>query len=472
MENERQDNRSDTGNRGLDLINGPVFQTTIRLAIPIIIANFLNLAIGIADIAMVGHIQVNAKEALAALVTSNQLLNLINALGFGIGFAAITHVSQHTGAGRHLNARRSASHVIMTGVILGLIMMSVGIPALPYLLGIVNPEPLVFEYAESYLGIIFNFLPLFFLIFMGVAIMHGLGDTLTPMIIMGCVNAVNILLNYMLIYGAWGAPELGIEGAAIGSTIARGLGVLTYLIILFSGKYRIVLRLPDFQPYLMEFWGLLRLGLPNSLHSISRNMNVLLLYRVLSYTEFPTVAQASLGVGFHSEALGFIPLIGLFMATGTMVGQNLGAKKTERAEQAAWAALKSGFFLMTIVCILFLAIPEKIVGAFNTDPDVIYTGSWYLRINAITQIFQSAFVLIGCLRGAGDSIRPLYGHFIGQWIIRLPLAYFLAFHAGLEEWGVWLAMAASSAVECLIYFWLFKKGDWKKMSIGSDEEVE
>jgi putative MATE family efflux protein len=295
--------------------------------------------------------------------------------------------------------------------------------------------------------------------------MQGFGDTVTPLFIMLLTNAVNILLNYMLIYGKWGAPELGIAGSAIGSTIARGLGTLIILSFLMSGKYRMKLKLHDFRPYLSEFKAILRLGIPNSIQNVSRNINVLFLYRILSYTYLPTVAQASLGVGFSSEAIGFIPLMGLFTATGTMVGQNLGAGNPERAEQASWAAWKSGLSLMVFICLLFLLIPDKIVGAFNTDPSVIQSGSWYLRINAITQLFQSSFVFVGCLRGAGDSMRPLGAHLIGNWIIRLPLAYFLSTYTGLEEWGVWLAMAISASIECTIYLYLFMKGDWKKAKI-------
>lgn len=455
--------------RKLDLVHGPIFSTTVLLAIPIILAQFLQLAIGVADIIMVGHMRLNSKEALAALVTSNNLLGLLMAIGFGTGFAAITYVSQHTGAGREKSARRSAAHVLMIGLIFGIIMILIGNPLLPKLVALFNSEPKVTEFAITYTSIIFDYMPLFFLVFLGVSIMQGLGDTITPLIIMACVNAINILLNYMLIYGQWGAPELGISGAAIGSTIARGIGTLVMIAMLFSGKYRMVLRLPDFRPYLSEFYGLLRLGIPNSMHTLSRNLNVLFLYRILSYTYLPTVAQASLGVGFHSEAIGFIPLLGLFMATGAMVGQNLGAGNPDRAEQASWAAMKTGLFLMTIVCLMFLLIPEKIVGAFNTDPSVIQSGSWYLRINAITQLFQSGFIFVGTLRGAGDSIRPLVAHIIGNWIIRLPLAYVLSTYTGLEEWGVWLGMAVSASIECMIYLWLFMRGDWKKLGIKVKE---
>ena len=455
--------------KGLDLTGGPIMSTTVKLAIPVIISHLLNLAIGIADIIMVGAL---GKEALAALVMSNALLNLLFALGWGMCFAVITHVSQHTGAGRHARARRSASHAIMFAIALGFVMIVVGNLFLSELFRPFNAQPDVTEAALSYTGIVFDWMPFFFLIFLGGAIMQGLGDTLTPMIIMFFINVINILLNYALIFGAWGFPELGIAGAAVGTVTARGVGSLVGLLLLLSGAYRIVLRIPDFKPYLDEFWGILRLGIPNSLQSLLRNVNVILLYSILSLTYLPTVAQASLGVGFHAEAIAFIPLMGLFIATGTMVGQNLGAEKSERAEEASWASLKVAFVLMVIACLAFLLIPERIVSLFIRDPAVVSSGSWYLRINAITQIFQSCFVLVGCLRGAGDSIRPLSAHITGQWIIRLPLAYLLVRYSGLEEWGVWLAMATSSAIESTIYFWLFRKGDWKRIRISTGANLE
>jgi len=453
--------------RGLDLTNGPVFQTTIRLAVPVILSHLLNLALGMADMIMVGRL---GKEAIASLVLANSLLMLLFAIGWGTSFAVITYVSQRTGAGKHKGARRAASHAIMFAGILGLVMMGIGNLFLPGLVGFFNAEPLVADLAVRYADLIFDFMPFYFLIFLGSAIMQGLGDTVTPLIIMACINAVNIFINYVLIFGKFGFPALGIVGAAVGSVIARGIGSVAIIIILVSGFYKIALKLPDFKPYLSEFWGILRLGIPNSAQSLLRNFNVMILYRILSLTSLRTVAQASLGVGFHSEALAFIPLMGLFLATGTMVGQNLGANKPDRAEQAAWAALKTAFVLMTIAAIIFMVFPGYIVRIFNDDPGVVRSGSAYLRINAITQIFQSCFVLIGCLRGAGDSVRPLLTHITGQWVIRLPLAYLLVKLTGLQEWGVWIAMATSAAIEGSIYFWLFRKGDWKKMRIPIDPE--
>jgi len=453
------------GKKGLDLVNGPVLRTVILLALPVILSHFLNLAIQLADTIMVGSLN---KEALAALVMSNHLMMLLFGLGWGTGFATITFVSQRTGAEKHMLARRAASHALMFAVILGFLMSGIGNLFLPNLLTIFNSESEVTAYALMYADIMFDYMPFFFMIFMGISVMQGLGDTLTPLIIMACMNVVNIFLNYCLIFGHFGFPEMGIEGAAVGSVTARGLAATAILLTLISRKYRITLRAKDFKPYLSELWGILRLGVPNSLQSVLRNTNVLFLYRVLSWTYLPTVAQASLGVGFQCEALGFIPLIGLFIATGAMVGQNLGAGNPDRAEAASWAALKIAFVLMLVVATAFLTIPEWIVSNFTRDPHVISSGAMYLRINAITQIFQSFIVLVGTLRGAGDTISPLLGHFTGQWIIRLPLAYFLARYSGLEEWGVWLAMATSSAIECMIYFWLFRRGKWKTMSVVLD----
>jgi putative MATE family efflux protein len=268
-----------------------------------------------------------------------------------------------------------------------------------------------------------------------------------------------------LIFGKFGAPLLGIVGSAIGTVSARGIGAMIIFLFLVSGRYRMKLRTADFRPQLSEFWGLIRLGIPNSLQSLLRNFNVMILYRFLSMTIMPTVAQASLGVGFQAEALAFIPLMGLYTATGAMVGQNLGADRPDRAEQAGWAAFKVGGSLMIVACLAFLIIPDKIVGAFIREPEVIESGSWYLRINAIPQLFQSAFVLIGALRGAGDSVRPLVAHFTGQWLIRIPLAYCLIRFTGLQDWGLWTAMATSSCIESSIYYWLFRAGYWKRMRV-------
>jgi Na+-driven multidrug efflux pump len=228
------------------------------------------------------------------------------------------------------------------------------------------------------------------------------------------------------------------------------------------------LRFRDFEPRPIEFWNLLRLGVPNSLQSLMRNANVMILYRILSHTVTPVVAQDSLGVGFQSEGLAFVPLIALMISTGAMVGQNLGARQPERAEQATLTSLKIALGLMFFACIAFLIVPERIIDFFSDDPMVIRSASLYLRINAVIQIFQSGFVLIGCLRGAGDSMSPLYAHLGCQWLLRLPLAYLLAIPLGMQEKGVWIAMAVSSAIENMFYFWLFRRGKWKSLRLTDD----
>jgi putative MATE family efflux protein len=456
------DSQTRSSLRNARLTTAPVFSTTIKLALPVIAANLLNIAIGMADMIMVGRL---GKEALASLVISNSLMMLLFAIGFGMGFATITFVSQHTGAGRTSEASSSAAHSLMFAVILGGIMMIIGNLFMSDLLGFFNAQDRVYRYAMSYTDISFDYMPLYFLLTFGIAIMQGAGDTLTPLLVMVAVNVANIFLNYVFIFGNFGAPRLEVAGAAVGTVSSRGLGALIIFLFLISGKYHITLRLKDFLPRMSEFWGLLRLGVPNSIQSLMRNFNVMILYRILSMTYQPTVAQASLGVGFQAEALAFIPLMGLNTATGAMVGQNLGADRVDRAEQAAWAAVKTGLCLMVLAFLAFTIIPEKIVGLFIHEPEVIESGSWYLRINAIPQLFQTAFVLVGALRGAGDSLRPLIGHITGQWIIRLPLAYFLIKYTGLEEWGVWTAMAASSCIESSIYFWLFRRGYWKSIRI-------
>ncbi len=467
-EGVRTDSVSTEHPKGLDLVNGPVFKTTLLLAGPVVASHLLNLALGIADLKMVGYL---GTESQAALVLSGSLIMFLMAIALGTGFATITYVSQHTGGGNHHLARRSAAHALLLGVILGGIIALISYFLLPEIIGLFKFETDVEAKALAYSQILLSFASFFFLLFMGISIMQGLGDTVTPLILMAFINLLNILLNYLLIFGAYGFPEMGIQGAATGTVIARATGTLVIFGLLISGKYRMRLGLKDFRPIPVEFWNLLRLGVPNSMQAFLRNTNVLFLYKILSLTYLPTIAITSLGVGFHAEALAFVPLIGLFIATGAMVGQNLGAKQPERAEQAAWSSLIIAFCLMLVACIAFLTVPHHIIGFFSDDPAVIRTGSVYLRINAITQIFQSAIVLIGALRGAGDSISPLLAHITGNWLIRLPLAYYLALYTGLQEWGVWIAMATSSAIECSIYFWLFRRGKWKTMRLTSDKDT-
>ena len=166
--------------RGLDLVHGPILGTTLKLALPVIASNLLNLALNLADAIMVGSL---GKISLAALVMSNSLLMLLFAIGFGMSFSTITHVSQHAGAGRKKRARRSASHALMIAIGFGLILILLGNLFLPLLMSFFNAEREVTVLAVSYADIIFDFMPFFLLIFLAAAVMQGLGDTITPLII-------------------------------------------------------------------------------------------------------------------------------------------------------------------------------------------------------------------------------------------------------------------------------------------------
>ncbi|HEX9746247.1 MAG TPA: MATE family efflux transporter [bacterium] len=455
--------KAEVKRRGLDLTGGPILKTVLLLAVPVIASNFLNIAINMADLKMVGYIGTDTQ---AGIILSNNLLMILFALGWGTSFATITLVAQHSGANREQEAKVSAAHSLLFALILGVLMILIGNIFIPKLILFYNADPVVNEHAISYLKIIFDYLPFYFLLFIGTAVMQGRGDTVSPLIIMLVVNLLNIFLNYCLIFGNFGFPEMGIRGAAVGSVVGRGIGAAIIIAMLMSGKYLLTLKPSDFSPRWIEFWKLLRLGIPNSGQAVMRNFNVMILYRILSLTAVKTVAQTSLGVGFTSEAFGFLPLIGLSIANGTMVGQNLGAGLPDRAEEAAWTAWKTALALMVIPCIVFLVAPQVIVRFFSQDEAVIASVTWYLRINAVVQLFQSGFVLTGALRGAGDALRPLYIHILGQWIIRLPLAYLLSTYTSLDEKGVWTAMAISSIIECCVYIFLFRTGYWKKIRVN------
>jgi putative MATE family efflux protein len=307
------------------------------------------------------------------------------------------------------------------------------------------------------------------------SVLRGAGDARTPLIMVAVANALNIALDPLLIFGMWGFPRLGVAGSAWATIISRAVatGVLAWVFFV-RGHRQFHLRVASLVPDPSTVGHILRIGVFGSGQMLVRNISALVLMRIVAL--FGTVAVAAYTIGLRLWFMVLMVGIGVGGAAGTLVGQNLGAGRPDRAARAAWLAAGMYAVVCVVISTLFMLLAEDLVGVFLLRRDalkavvdraqVVATGATFLRWMAPTFVFLAfAVVLGGAMNGAGDTLVPLVIVSFAVLAVRIPLALFLAMDWDSAE-GVWVALAGSAVLQGLLYAGAFRWGHWKLARVG------
>lgn len=271
---------------------------------------------------------------------------------------------------------------------------------------------------------------------------------------------LNIAGDYLTVVAQWPVPHLGIKGIIYSAIFADSIGAA---IILWR------LSLSPLKNCFTKFWPfsrkemmrVVRIGVPSALQKLSFCFSSFALFLVLGRCENPTQALASWTIGMRVESLVFMPLMALSMAVSSIVGQSLGAKQKDRAIQAGWHVTWVGIGMMCVLALVLWVFARPLATFMSHDPKAVEYTVNYIRINCLSEPFLAVnLVLSGALQGAGDSRLPMWVSIFHNWIIRLPLAYYLAIHLGMGPNGAWIAMATSVVVSALLIAWRYQSGKW------------
>jgi putative MATE family efflux protein len=279
------------------------------------------------------------------------------------------------------------------------------------------------------------------------------------------VNVLNVTGNYILIFGKMGFPVLGVDGAAISTSLSRFAGMVITLVVLFRGKSRIRVNTGDFYPFKLPLvTRILNIGIPSTMEQLA--MRIAFIFFVKIVASLGTVAYAAHQIAINAEAISYMPGFGLAMAATTLVGQNLGAKKPKRAEISGYESLKIGIFIMGFMGIVIFLFPNYLMAIYTSDPGIIKLGSVCLRISALGQIPMATFMVVsGGLRGAGDTRFIFYVTLISTWVIRIFFSYFIVIKLGLGLFAAWWAMVLDWSIRGFLVLWRFKQGEWKNIRV-------
>ncbi len=399
-------------------------------------------------------------RAVATVGLTESVMMLVYSLAIGLSAAATAMVARRIGEGNKESAATAAAQSIWIGLILAVILGIAGSIASPQILAALGADAQLIQEGQGYTRLMFAGNITIMLLFLLNAIYRGAGDAALAMRSLWLANGINIILDPCLIFGLGPFPEMGIEGAAISTIIGRGAGVLYQVYHLFGGKHIIRMGLRHMNLVKDVTLRLLSVGWNGAAQYLIASASWIFLVRIIA--DFGPSALAGYTISIRVIIFTILPAWGIANAASTLVGQHLGAKQPEQAEQAAWLASRYTMFFMLIVAIIYITMATPIISLFDTTPEVVRVGAQSLQIISLGYIFFAyGMVLSQAFNGAGDTRTPMILNLICFWLVEIPLAWCLA---SFFEWGprgVFIAVAISESLVAVFSIVIFRKGWWK-----------
>ncbi len=449
------------GNAHRDFTEERIDRAILLLAVPMMLEMMMESLFSVVDMFWVAHL---GADSVATIGFTEALLTLIYTVALGLSIATGATIARRIGEKDPQAASETAAQAIMMGAMIAItIGVTAGIFA-PQLLTLMGASPAVVKVGSGYARAIFGGSGTVLLLFLINAVFRGAGDASLAMRVLWSANAINMVLNPVLIFGIGPFPRLGVTGSGIGTTIGRGIGVLLQLWMLTNSWSRVVVHAREFRIRPAMMWKLLRLSLGGMLQYFVGTSSWILLIRMTA--PFGSVVIAGYTIMLRIILFALLPSWGMANAAATLVGQNLGAKKPERAEAAVWRAGFYNMIVLGIVAIVFVTFARPLVGIFTNDEAVKQVAASALRIISAGYIFYAwGMVAIQAFNGAGDTVTPTFINLFCFWAVQLPIAWWLAFHTPMRSNGIFAAITISQSMIAVIGMLAFRRGKWKLQKV-------
>lgn len=440
-----------------DYTSGGIGRAVLLLAIPMMLEMAMESVFAVVDIFFVASLGPNA---VAAVGLTEAVLTLLYAVAVGLSMAVTALVARRIGAGNSDAAAIVAGQTIWLGVATAVVVAAVGIAFADDLLRLMGATPEVIATGTGYTTLMLGGSITILLLFLLNAVLRGAGNAALAMRVLWLANGINIVLCPCFIYGVGPFPELGVTGAAVATNIGRGVGVLCALYYLTGGRGRVALGLSHLRVVLPVLSSLLRVSAGGVMQFLIATSSYIVLMRVVS--EYGSAAIAGYTIGIRIIMFTFLPSWGLSNAAATLVGQNLGAGRPDRAERSVWVTAKYNVLFLVSIAIVFIALADRIVGIFTADPEVLSYGAACLTIISYGYGFYAVgLIVVQAFNGAGDTSTPTWMNLLCFWLLQLPLAYALAKWLALGPHGVFWAAAIAESTLAVVAFLVFRRGAWK-----------
>ncbi len=439
----------------------PLNRAVLLLAVPMVLEMTMESLFAVVDVFWVSRL---GSEAVAVVGLTESVMSLVYAIALGISFAATAIVARRIGEQNPAHAAQAAGQIIMLGAgVAAALGLGLGWFA-PEILRLMGADEAVVSLGAGYARIMLGGNATVFLIFLINAIFRGAGDAVIAMRTLWLANALNIVLDPCFIFG-WGPfPEMGVAGAAVATNIGRGIGVAYQLWHLTARAGRIRLHLPDLKPHRDSLVTILKTSGNGIAQMLIATTSWVGLFKILAVFGSPVLAGYTIAIRVVIFAL--MPAWGLANAGATLVGQNLGAGRPDRAEESIRIAVRYNVMFLGAVGLLFIVGCRLIAGLFTSDPAVFPEAVRSLWIISLAfPLYAAGMCLEATFNGSGDTWTPTRLNFFCLWLGQVPLAWFLAVPVGLGPLGVYVAVPVSFTALTIWSAILLRRGKWKEQKL-------
>ncbi|HEY4061913.1 MAG TPA: MATE family efflux transporter [Puia sp.] len=438
-----------------DYTSGSIRRAVFLLSIPMILEMCMESVFAVVDIFFVGRI---GKEAVATVGLTESVITLVYSVAIGLSMAATALVARRIGEKNPEGAARAAAQSINLALALTVVISVAGYFLAPHILELMGASPETVAIGSSYTRLVFAGCLVIMLLYLINGIFRGAGNAAIAMWSLWIANGCNIVLCPILIH------FYGLPGAAIATLIGRGIGVCYQVYHLLRGPGVIRLLRRHFQPDMELIKAISKIAWTGTTQFLIGSASWIVLARIVA--QFGDTAIAGYQVSIRIFLFFLLPAWGMSNAAATLVGQNLGARHPERAEQSVWTAARYNALFLLVVSVLFLVWAEPIVGFINKEAAVEEVAVRALRIISLGYvIYGVGMVLTNAFNGAGDTRTPTIINLFCFWAFQIPVAYVLAIVLDLGPTGVFLAILLAETVITISSFILFRKGRWKQVKV-------
>jgi putative MATE family efflux protein len=448
----------------MDYTTGSIRKAVFMLAIPMILEMLMESVFALVDLFFVGHLE-HSENTLQTVALTESLLYIVYSVAIGISMAATAVVARRIGEKNEDEAAHSGMQAIWLAIFITIIMSTAGFILAPNLLKLMGADPLTVSMGTTYTRTMFGGCIVIMMLYLINGIFRGAGDASMAMKSLWVANLCNIILCPLLINGLGPIPAFGLTGAAIATTIGRGIGVCYQVYHFYKGKGIIKIHAHHLKPDFKIIKSVINIASPGTLQFIIGSCSWIFLARLVAETGH-SAASAGYQTALRVVIFFILPAWGMSNAAATLVGQNLGAKQTLRAEESVMKTAKYNAVFMALVSLIFLFGASPIISIFTNDEAIKIIAVQALRIIAAGYIFYGiGMVMINAFNGAGDTWTPTWINLFGFWLFQIPLAYVMASSLNMGPTGVFIAIPISETAITVTAYILFKKGKWKTVAV-------
>ena len=444
-----------------DFTVGPIGRALGLLAIPMMLEMAMEAIFAVVDIAFVSRLGTNA---IAAVGLTEALVTVLYAVAIGLGMGVTAMVSRRMGEKDREAAAVVTGQAIWIGAAMAVVIGYTGVTYAADLLRLIGADATVIAEGKGFTAMLLGGSASILFLFLLNAAFRGAGDAPIALRSLTLANVINIVLDPCLIFGLGPFPELGVTGAAVATTIGRGIGVayLVYALFAGNGRLKLTLRQCAFVPKIIT--RMIRISIGGIGQFLIATASWIVIMRIVAlYGSSPIAAYT---IALRLIEFAFLPAWGLGNAAATLVGQNLGAGRPDRAEKSVWRASRYNAVFMSILGLVSVALAPQIVGLFSSEPEVVRYGTSCIRILGIGYpMYAVGMIVIQAMNGAGDTYTPSVLNFISFWVLQIPLAYWLAAPMKFGPNGVFTSLIIAETTLTILAVLFFRRGKWKTQQV-------